>query len=305
MHLTSIFNKVVGEIKFMTQSHLHVGEHEPGSTLLRIMKLPDGSYLIPAPTWKGCLRSIAEKLAPSLRLQGLEKLALKAYSSGGLRIKDVDRELTDYISEFRTVLLKGGESTIISQSRQELLRILIDIGYSEEIEDGRERIESVLMDMAADYLALHCPLGRLFGNKVIASKLRPQDTLIEAPVTERRPGVGIDRESATVKGDILFFIEALPTNLTVKMRFVADNLVPGAADSRLLAGVLDWIEKIGLQIGGRKSVGLGFMKPVNYAFHLVEMSGVDAWKQLANPLKHAKKLTLEQFVKFAKGHEQT
>ncbi|MEM1943713.1 MAG: RAMP superfamily CRISPR-associated protein [Candidatus Caldarchaeum sp.] len=295
-----MINKVIGDIEFVSESHIHLGDHEPGSSRLAVMRLSENTFIIPSSSWKGCFRRIAENLAPTMTLSGLERLAVKAYDAGEYRLDPQDEEFKKIRDEFRDVLSLGKRPSRLSHDMEGLKRFLKDIGYSEEIEGRQELIERSLDDMVADYLASFCPLGRLFGNHVLASKLRFHDTILnlETRKIEVRPGVGIDRSSGTAKEDHLFFVEALPMGKQVRMRFIADNMVPGSSDSKLLAGVLDWIDKLGLQIGGRKSVGLGLLKPVKPEFYIIDLTKENPQKAIVNPWRYGDKKTLGQILKW-------
>ncbi|MCS7138269.1 MAG: RAMP superfamily CRISPR-associated protein, partial [Candidatus Caldarchaeum sp.] len=178
MHLAELTSKIIAEIELVSQSHVHVGEHEPGSARLEVMRLYDGSFIVPSSTWKGCFRGLAEKLAPSLSLDDLEMLAVEAYGANGYVPKLGDERFRNYLEEMRDVLMGREKPTkIVKHGREELTLLLRDMGY-EEIERGGGAVEKSLTDMALDYLALHCPIGRLFGNHVIASKLRFHHTVV-------------------------------------------------------------------------------------------------------------------------------
>ncbi|MEN3047881.1 MAG: RAMP superfamily CRISPR-associated protein [Candidatus Caldarchaeales archaeon] len=300
MHLSELKSKVVGDLVFVSESHVHVGDHEPGSSRLEVMRLPDGSFLIPASTWKGCFRSMAEKLARSLRLDQLERLALEAYAQNTYSLRLDDSRYEDYLKDFKEAL-RGGSPRIVRHGREELRQILKDIGY-EEVEMNGEALERRVREMAADYLALNCPVGRLFGSQVAASKLIFHHTPLDprSVGVEFRPGVGIDRASGSVREDILFFVEGLRAGIEVRLRFVADNLEPGASDSRLFAGVLDWIKTLGLQVGGRKSVGLGLLRLREGTFYFV---GPGDDMALVNPFSHGRRLELNEFLSYLRGSE--
>ncbi|MEM2238488.1 MAG: RAMP superfamily CRISPR-associated protein [Candidatus Caldarchaeum sp.] len=304
-HLAPLSIKLIGDIEFVAESHIHIGDHEPGSSRLGVMRLSEDLFIIPSSTWKGCFRSMAEKLLPSMKLKGLERLAVKAYDAGEYRIVEEDEEFKGYLEDFRMVL-HGNSPRVIEHDREWLIRFLNDVGHSEVLEAGSEMIDRNLHSMAVDYLSCFCPLGRLFGNHVVASKLRFHDTILslDGGKVEVRPGVGIDRSSATAMEDHLFFVEALPVGTRIRSRFVADNLQLGASDSRLLAGVLDWTDKLGVQIGGRKSVGLGLLKPSEANFYIIYLTGENAAKALANPWKHSEKRTLNQLLQWLKGDEK-
>ena len=60
--------KFVGLLTFRSEGPIHVGKGREGNVLYAL-RLPDGRLLIPSSTWKGALRSLAEKLAPTLPMR--------------------------------------------------------------------------------------------------------------------------------------------------------------------------------------------------------------------------------------------
>jgi len=304
MHLASLLNKIIGEMVFVNISPLHIGVSERDSPLLRLLRLPDGSAIIPSSTWKGVFRTIAERIAVSMRFSGFEGLALKAYSEGDYKIIHGDEELRSYLRDFEDVLLRRS-SDLMGIALEELKNILLDIGFEEELEKikrNKDLDRGLLHRIAIDFLAMYCPVGRLFGNRVLAGKLRFHDTLIgPSNMVDLRPGVGIDRYSGTAKADQLFFTEVTPINSRLVLRFVADNLRPGEGDSRLLANTLSFVEELGIQVGGRKSTGLGLLELEDARFWLVVLREDKGGVALANPIKNGKRLSLQEFKKWLSG----
>jgi CRISPR/Cas system CSM-associated protein Csm3 (group 7 of RAMP superfamily) len=109
--------------------------------------------------------------------------------------------------------------------------------------------------MAEEYLAVNCPLGKLYGNRVFAGKLRFCDSIVSTKsgtAVGRRPGIGIDRRSGKVMENLLYFTETISKGESIRLIIVADNLLKGQEDSKILGLTLKTIKTLGLQIGGRK-----------------------------------------------------
>ena len=297
-HLEELSTKLIGILKFRAESPLYVGS---GIPLVRrpLMRQPDGAIVIPSSSWKGAFRSIAEKLAKTMKLTGLEGLAVQLYEEKERVAYNIRKdEALKYLEKFEKALT----SEEINEFKN-LQETLLKLGYKEEIEKAKKegRKTSMFYDMAENYLALHCPVGKLFGNTVVAGKLRFFDVVLRGIRTKTRAGVGIDRSFGGARPDILYFTELIPKGTLLDLRIIADNLKQGEADSRLLAEVFEWVKELGLQLGGRKSVGLGELKLLDeesevYLVSLEDEGGL----ALANPIRHGKRLLFVDFLKWLK-----
>lgn len=252
MHLNPLYCKLVGEIVFRAETPLSVviGGQEMLRQVLRVGDM----VVIPATTWKGAFRAIAERLAKTMELQGVERLAVKLYRETPKGITytptDHDDEWDIFLSEFKSVLKNEQTQTPrYNLSQKDIMRFLNDMYIAP---DGVD-----IEDKAARYLAYKCPIGKLFGNQVLAGKVRFIDTILKIEKTHFRPGIGIDRPTGKVKENILYYIESIPSGTEVTLRFIADNLLPEHIETSLFEKTLLFVEKMGLQIGTRKSAGMG------------------------------------------------
>ncbi len=255
MHLNPLYRKLVGKIIFRARTSLSVGVG--GEEMLRQVLRVGDSVVIPATTWKGAFRSIAERLAKSMELQGVEGLAVKLYQETE---KGIIYTPTAHSSEWETFLLEF-ENILNNQEvqtpkfrldREDLTRFLNDMYVAPDEADIKEKAER--------YLAYNCPIGRLFGNHVLAGKVRFIDTVLDIKQTHYRPGIGIDRPTGKVKENLLYYIESIPSGTEITLRFVADNLLPGKTDTVLFDNTLEYIKELGIQIGMRKSAGMGLLE---------------------------------------------
>ena len=155
--------------------------------------------------------------------------------------------------------------------------------------------------MLVKYLSYYCPVGRLFGNRVRAASIGFLDTLLP-PLTQRRPGVGISRETLTARDKSLYRVETTSTGIEIPVVMIGEVEQIGSAPARLLAATLRAVEEVGLSIGGRKSAGLGLLKLTSADFHIVKV-GKEQDRNgalLANPFK-APTMRLADFARLLFG----
>jgi CRISPR/Cas system CSM-associated protein Csm3 (group 7 of RAMP superfamily) len=252
-------------VKFIFEAETPVSVGSGGEEVLRQVLRIGHWIVIPSTTWKGAFRAIAERLAKTMELDGLERLAVKLYRETQKGIvytpRDTDQDWETYLSEFKSVVngnpIQNPQYVLKPQEVTQFLNdVYVDIEEVKKAKDGYEK-------MAEGYLAYNCPIGRLFGNHVLAGKVRFMDTIIDVMQTHFRPGIGIDRKTGKVREGILYYIESIPSKTEISLRIVADNLVSGETDTTLFNNILDYIQKLGLQIGTRKTAGMGLLSLKN------------------------------------------
>lgn len=295
--------KIIGILDFKALSPIHVGIG--GEEAVRdLIRTAEGELIIPASSWKGAFRNLSEQIARQAEFGGITDLAIKLYSEdeAGIGYQGDLKKFRGYVEDFVKVL-QGGESSIIPDSGEEIEGLLLKLGYApEEIEEvkskGVNTRRELLASMAEEYLALHCPIGKLYGNKVVAGKIRFFDSLIKAN-PDVRPGVGIDRKSGRVEEKHLYFIKVIP-RVSIKLTIIVDNLLRGEDDSKLFASTLKLIKALGISIGARKSVSLGNLEVNNGKFYILdtEEDGRTMNLKIGNPLKKVKPISLEEFLKW-------
>jgi len=264
LHLNPLHRKLL--VKFIFEAETPVSVGIGGEEVLRQVLRIGHWIVIPSTTWKGAFRAIAERLAKTMELDGLERLAVKLYRETQKGIvytpQDTDQDWETYLSEFKSVVngnpIQNPQYVLKPQEVTQFLNdVYVDIEEIKKAKDGYEK-------MAEGYLAYNCPIGRLFGNQVLAGKVRFMDTIIDVKQTHFRPGIGIDRRTGKVREGILYYIESIPTKTEIPLALIADNLVPGENDTALFRLTLDYVEKIGLQIGAGKSRGFGLLMLKKY-----------------------------------------
>jgi CRISPR/Cas system CSM-associated protein Csm3 (group 7 of RAMP superfamily) len=263
LHLNPLHRKLL--VKFIFEAETPVSVGVGGEEVLRQVLRIGHWIVIPSTTWKGAFRAIAERLAKTMELDGLERLAVKLYRETQKRIvytpRDTDQDWETYLSEFKSVVngnpIQNPQYVLKPQEVTQFLNdVYVDIEEIKKAKDGYEK-------MAEGYLAYNCPIGRLFGNHVLAGKVRFMDTVIDVKQTHFRPGIGIDRKTGKVREGILYYIESIPSKTEISLRIVADNLTSGETDTTLFNNTLDYIQKLGLQIGTRKTAGMGLLSLKN------------------------------------------
>jgi hypothetical protein len=200
--------------------------------------------------------------------------------------KEAREKVKDLLSDFESAL-RGGASKVFDpvDVREKLLHAGFDL---ERIEDREWAL--------ATYLSLYCPVGKLFGNWARAGSLRFLDTVLPAS-TQRRPGVGIDRKAGTVKENVLYFVETSEAGLRVPLVLAGEVEARGSAPAMLLSYLLKAVAAVGLNVGGRKSAGLGLLLVEKARFYAFEIgaAGDESGVLLANPFK-APPMSLQEFA---------
>jgi len=280
--------KFVGVLEFITYGPLHIGGERVGNEL-RLLRLHDGRLLIPASTWKGAFRSLARKLALSLPLSSVERLAVERVSDPASKLENVK----DLLEDFKKAL-RGVPNSLFEPG--DVLEVLREIGYDEELKEPEDPA-----GMLVSYLEYYCPVGRLFGNGVHSASTRFSDTLLEV-ATARRPGIGIERRTGKVRNDVLFFVESIPPGTVVKLVMVGEVRRKGDNASMLLASLLKAVDALGISIGGRRSAGYGQLNLRGCHFYVVEFrKDRDKFGELlANPFR-SDRLDLNSFTSWLRG----
>jgi len=80
-----------------------------------------------------------------------------------------------------------------------------------------------------------------------------------------KPGVAIDRVLGAVFTGQLYMIEAVPPGARFRFKMIIDNidLEGGGVEAEILRALLRELASGSIQIGGRKSAGMGFVRLEN------------------------------------------
>ena len=127
--------------------------------------------------------------------------------------------------------------------------------------------------MAGDF----CPACRLFGNGVMAGKLKFADAqLLNTDAwmgTELRTGNAIDRDTHTTNPGALFDTEAIPSGTQFLLRVTAENLTEEEAG--IFGDLMRYFAEGGITVGGRSRAGLGMVKAEGISLTLYYLNGKD------------------------------
>lgn len=305
-HLNTINTKIIGLILFKVETPIHVGAGDTGvrRSFLRI----GDSFVIPSSTWKGCFRSISENIAKTMKFSYIESLSIKFYDEkiGDIKYSPLKEGCEDFIN-LRGKLIniyKGLKSELPGVNEYVIKDLIHELGFLEEEEKLSKIDENTWNRFVEAFLAINCPLGKLYGNRYIAAKIRFLDTIVKGRTSERTV-IGINRKSLTVEEDYLSFIETLNERY-IQLMFIADNLKPGEGDSKLFASTLNYIKDLGLNLGGSKSRGLGYItideeKTKFHIINLMQGSIDDKIRKIANPFKYTTSTNINGLLKWLEG----
>lgn len=302
-HLNPLEYKIIGFLEFKIEAPLHIGTGAGEARRAFVRILGDKGFLIPSSTWKGAFRAISEMIARKMGFRSeLTNLAVKSFREEPRVTYEIDEKLQEEVLN----VLRGDKSSIIPYSSEGLIEVASEIGFThEEIDEIRDRgfnaHDNLLGRLTESILAIHCPIGKLYGNHVLAGKLRFFDTILEqrANMIHERFGIAIDRCSGRVKNESLFILESIVGG-EIKLKIIADNLTPGAEDSKLFASTLEVIKNFGICMGARKSVGMGVLtlNSESSQWYIINLKDDKSGVKIANPFKYAEKIDMESFLKW-------
>jgi len=127
-------------------------------------------------------------------------------------------------------------------------------------EEARAKVKDRTFDsrlLASEIWDESCPVCRLFGSLALASRVRIADLPVrgEAPLTELRNGVGIDRDKELAAAGVLYDFEAVPPETGLELNVIVDN--PTDEEVGLLLYLFHELDLGHLTLGGKSSRGLG------------------------------------------------
>ena len=203
--------------------------------------------VIPGSSWRGALRRIGEAVAKASLERFKDELDRVLTSA---HYEPEESPITHYI-DYEVLVRLHEELRADSKRRDELARLALRFVSQDALDRDRPDL-----DEYSALLSPLCPICRLFGGPGLRSKLTISDTLLNAQPFERTH-VSLDRMTGVREEGRLFTVEyALPRG-PIELEMVAHNVSPGSSEALILAGVLDWVSKLGLEVGGFKSRGVG------------------------------------------------
>lgn len=222
--------RLAGALKLDGAMHLGsgLGDHRVDALFAR----SNGKFYLPGSSVRGALRSLIERLAAGLSANPTAVTCFLDDSSGS-----------------KCVSANHGSLQAVNAWR----------------ESGKmKELEIVNKIMSSGYL---CQVCQLFGSPMLASKVKIQDCFPPAqqsmpPEGTVRYGIGIDRDTESVREGVLFEVEVLDHRPTFQFELLAENLEDedqkkNPEDWGLLAlGILEMVDGR-FSLGAKSAAGLG------------------------------------------------
>ena len=239
--------------------------------------------IIPESSWRGVLRKIGEILAKSSTFPDeLDQF---------LASNHVEPEEKPITHEFSEELLEKLHKDVERMKNSPIISRFIP-------EDVLEK-ERPSFDEYQPLLSSLCPICRLFGGPGFRGKLIICDTLLKGEIFDRTH-VSISRLTGVREEGHLFTAEyVLPKS--VNLEIIIENVIPSSGEALILSGVLNWILKLGLEIGGFRSRGAGHLTLMNegsyvYVVNYEKLDSNQIIKGLIKPEEVGEKLTISQYI---------
>lgn len=244
IHLERVSERFIIELslKLDHSSPLHIGAGSEGTNKMLLKFQVNGKDLpiIPAESLKGVLRSLAFSLSKQILSNNF---ALKYH----LKDRHIKRRGLEEDEQRKIV-------NLYLEKAEEYLENIMPQDVVEEmvVEDKLQLLEY--------YFALNCPVCKLFGAQGMAGKLTFTDGIPNVPPKLLTyTATSINRKTRIVEEGRLFNLTAVKPDddLRYKVRIITDNVLKGSEEAKLLSALLQWILRLGLQVGGLKSRGYG------------------------------------------------
>ena len=197
-----------------------------------------GDKIIPFSSWKGAFKRVTELVAKSYNDPILSSHLNDDHDNPPTRAEA--EKIAEKICE------KGCEGSELKKT---------DYGFL--FSSGRTYTKDDVVDTISKFLAYkQCPIEGIYGSKLFAGKVVFSDSIISSSVLVQLTRTTIDRKTWTVKEGHLYTEELLlPEKVEVKV--LLRN--PNDKEMKLWKETLDFIERLGLQIGNGKSKGQGML----------------------------------------------
>nr|MBC8234825.1 CRISPR-associated RAMP protein [bacterium] len=220
---------IEGKVKLLTALHIGRGQSlEPVGTDNPVVKDLVGKPFIPGSSFKGILRSTAERLAATL-YRGASNIIEPCF------ITDENGKCISCEEEFK-----------VEKDNLERFK-------------NRKPDPPTTKEIAEWFWDKLCPVCRLFGSPHFSSKIAIKDLTVDETNGfahfEIRDGVAIDRGTETTSEGKLYDFEVVPAGVEFDLNIVLDNA--DEKDLGLLYLALSDFERGNVFIGGSKTKGLG------------------------------------------------
>lgn len=126
-----------------------------------------------------------------------------------------------------------------------------------EIKESKTSSNLSQKELAEKIYENSCFTCKLFGNKYMSGRviIRDMNCLDEEIITERRDGVGIDRDSNTAYRGAKYGYEIVPSDTRFDFYLTGENL--DEKEKKLVEFLIRLLEEGEISIGGKTSSGLG------------------------------------------------
>lgn len=230
-----------GQLRMKAGLHIGGGKATLSHTDSPVVLTPDGLPFIPGSSFKGTLRSTAEKIVTSFPAD------LGLHSCG---LPSEERE---------------DESCPTARQRS----IVKERRDSQTPEDAKK-----ILDEARTQLCHTC---QLFGSPFAAARITVNDLYLLndewSGTTQIRDGVAIDRDSETAKNGLKYDFEVVPSTTVFVLRLVLENAT--AQDLQLISiGLSEFVSGFG-GVGGFRSRGLGACILTDLKIYALDLIGTD------------------------------
>ncbi len=220
-------NRFIISGKLAFNSAVHIGDGSGDERADQVFARSNGEFYLPGSSIRGALRTAIERMAASLALGSVEdgKISCFLDSGSGTGCFSVNRNVPNLMEQWRQNGLSGKE-------------------IFEKINDNNL-----------------CRLCRLFGSPYLASKVKVMDSFPVSTLPEKAPvrtGIGIDRDTESVREGALFEVEVLDTKPEFSFEIIAENLDLGEPfDWGLLSLGLIEFQQGNITLGAKSAVGMG------------------------------------------------
>ena len=249
--------------------------------------------IIPESSWRGVLRRVGELIAKASRFRDrLDDEMARSHVEP--ESKPITHEVEDGVLEEIHRMLRE-----MREAGDKRLETVLRFISEDAIARGKPRREEY-----EGLLAPLCPICRLFGGLGLRSKLVISDTLLDADIYDRTH-VSLSREAGVREEGRLFTAEYMVPRGYVPLEIIVHNVERGSGEAMILAGVLEWICKLGIEVGGFKSRGAGWMslRKEDSEVYVVEfnrLTGDEVVDLLLDPTK-GRRMTVEEYAKWLRG----
>jgi CRISPR-associated RAMP protein (TIGR02581 family) len=229
----TFYNRLMLQATMTLETGLRIGSGAGDSVVganIPVVRDALGRPFIPGSSFKGALRVTVERLARTI-----DRRPILWACHNPLDTKSTDPER---------------RACVTDKDKEDILRDATTNGRIDE------------QKFARDLAAKTCTVCRVFGSPWLASKVRIKDlSLLEkswAGRVEVRTGVGIERDTRTAAGQVLYSFEAVPAGTQFRCEIVVENA--DEVELGLLLLGLREMQQGRVPLGGARSRGLGWSK---------------------------------------------